>query len=60
MNLLLHNLYVPLIIADACAASDAVKSILDSEGAINILWAQAADAALLKEGLQKSREFRRL
>jgi hypothetical protein len=35
--------------------ADAVKAILDSEGATNIPWTQVADASLVEEVLQKSR-----
>jgi len=35
--------------------ADAVKAILESEGAANIPWTQVADASLVDEVLQKSR-----
>lgn len=48
-----YNVYAPLIIDDVRVTADAVRAILDSEGAANVSWTQVADASLLEELLQK-------
>ncbi|MSP39057.1 MAG: ABC transporter substrate-binding protein [Deltaproteobacteria bacterium] len=50
-----YNVYAPLIIDDVRVTAEAVRAILDSEGATNILWTQVADASLVEEVLQKGR-----
>ncbi|MBM4262450.1 MAG: ABC transporter substrate-binding protein [Deltaproteobacteria bacterium] len=48
-----YNVYAPLIIDDLRVTADAVRAILDSEGAATIPWTQVADATLVEELLQK-------
>lgn len=50
-----YNVYVPLIIDDVRVTAEAVRAILDSEGATNTVWTQVADASLVQEVLQQSR-----
>lgn len=50
-----YNVYAPLIIDDVRVTADAVRAILDSEGAANVPWTQVADATLVEELLQRSR-----
>lgn len=50
-----YNVYVPLIIDDVRVTAEAVRAILDSEGAGNIPWTQVADASLVEEVLQRTR-----
>jgi NitT/TauT family transport system substrate-binding protein len=50
-----YNVYAPLIVDDVRVTAEAVRAILDSEGAMAIAWTQVADASLVDELLQKSR-----
>jgi NitT/TauT family transport system substrate-binding protein len=50
-----YNVYAPLIIDDVRVTADAVRAILDSEGATAVPWTQVAEASLVEEVLQKNR-----
>ena len=50
-----YNVYAPLIIDDVRVTAEAVRAILDAEGALNIPWTQVADASLVEEIVPRPR-----
>lgn len=50
-----YNVYAPLIIDDVRVTAEAVRAILDAEGASNVPWTQVADGTLVEEILQRPR-----
>lgn len=50
-----YNVYTPLIIDDVRVTAEAVRAILDAEGASNIPWTQVADGSLVDEILSRGR-----
>ena len=53
-----YNVYAPLIIENVRITAQAVKAILDSEGASNLLLEQVADVTLVDEVLQQRKAAR--
>lgn len=53
-----YNVYAPLIINNVRISAEAVKAILDSEGASNMPMEQVADATLVEEVLQQRKVAR--
>ncbi len=50
-----YNVYTPLIIDDVRVTAEAVRAILDAEGASNVPWTQVADGSLVDEILARGR-----
>ncbi len=50
-----YNVYAPLIVDDVRVTAEAVRAILDAEGASNVAWTQVADASLGEEVQRRGR-----